>query len=92
MQLFRAHRGALRHASSPEYMAHSRGVAVSTEIELDPAKCRHEPETFGASIPTDSYASWLAQREAESQREASVRCIIRPTAVAGSMIRHRAAA
>jgi hypothetical protein len=45
---------------------------------------RHEPETFGASVPDDPYKAWLARREAEQERQqdAAVRWVVRPRTVA----------
>jgi hypothetical protein len=45
---------------------------------------RHEPETFGASVPDDPYKAWLARREAEEERQqdTAVRWVVRPRTVA----------
>ncbi|HEV7585295.1 MAG TPA: hypothetical protein VGO14_05900 [Solirubrobacteraceae bacterium] len=60
----------------------------------DQGEGRHEPETFGASVPDDPYKAWLAERESEHERqqEASVRWVVRPPTVAAPAIHATTAA
>jgi hypothetical protein len=45
---------------------------------------RHEPQTFGAAVPSDPYAAWVARREAEQERQGTdVRWVVRPRTLAG---------
>jgi hypothetical protein len=88
MQSLRGRRRSARHAAPTQYITRSLSIAVVDEGP-EQAECRYEPETFGAVVPTDPYTAWLAQREAEREREAqgSVRWVVRPRAVAGSAAR-----
>jgi hypothetical protein len=46
---------------------------------------RHEPQTFGAAVPDDPYAAWLARREADQERQGTgVRWVFRPRTVAAA--------
>ncbi|HEX4187514.1 MAG TPA: hypothetical protein VHY83_06435 [Solirubrobacteraceae bacterium] len=46
---------------------------------------RHEPQTFGAAVPSDPYAAWVARREAEQERQGTdVRWVVRPRTLAGA--------
>jgi hypothetical protein len=58
-------------AQAPNLTQFTPNLAVQGES-------RHEPETFGARVPTDSYAAWLAKREAEQQEDTEVRWVFRP--------------
>jgi hypothetical protein len=52
---------------------------------------RHEPETFGARVPADPYAAWLAKRESEQQEDTEVRWVFRPRMLEAPAIRASAA-
>jgi hypothetical protein len=76
-------RHGLRHASSVHDVAQMPNLTPFTRGSTA-EEGRHEPQTFGARVPHDPYAAWLAQRDAEQERrqEAEVRWVVRPRTVA----------
>ena len=84
MHSLRARRQGLRQASSARDVAQMPNLTRFTRNWPDERQSRHEPETFGARVPQDPYAAWLAQREAEQERHqaAEVRWVVRPRTVA----------
>jgi hypothetical protein len=88
MGLLRARRDAPRYAASPGYMMESR---TFTQELLDLSESRHEPQTFAAcTLPTDTYAAWREQLEADRERETSVRWVVRPRTMTSSTARENA--
>ena len=78
MHSLRARRHGLRRASSVHDVAQAPSLTQFTSNLAVQAESRHEPETFGARVPTDPYAAWLTKREAEQQEDTEVRWVFRP--------------
>jgi hypothetical protein len=89
MRRFGARRDTLPHAPSTSYIAHRGSIAP------DQCESRYEPRNFGTpTLPSDPYAVWAAQREAEREREdhEQVRWVFRPRTPGGQEIRARSGA
>jgi hypothetical protein len=70
MRPLRSTRHSIRHTSSSDYMVFPRITAPSALDGWDETSSRHEPETLSTRfIPTDPYTAWLAQRDAERERD-----------------------
>jgi hypothetical protein len=85
MQSLRARRHALRQASTVHHVAQMPNLTPFTPTTSETGESRHEPQTFGASVPDDPYTAWLARREAEEERQVSdVRWVVRPRTLDGT--------
>ncbi len=92
MQSLRARRHALRQASSVHDVAQMPNLTLLTPGTVSTGESRHEPQTFGASVPDDPYTAWLARREAEQDRQVTdVRWVMRPRPLDGTSIGAHAA-
>ena len=92
MHSLRARRHGLRRASSVDDVAQAPNLTRFTPSLAVQGESRHEPETFGASVPTDPYAAWVAKREAEQHEDTEVRWVFRPRMVETPPIRASATA
>jgi hypothetical protein len=58
-----------------------------TANSSEAGESRHEPQTFGATVPDDPYTAWLARREAEQERQGTdVRWVMRPRTLDGAAV------
>jgi hypothetical protein len=62
-------------------------LTAFTPNTSETGESRHEPQTFGSTVPDDPYTAWLARREAELERQgADVKWVVRPRMLDGTAI------